>query len=280
VSASALEEAITLNGVAVTKNIEAFRWGRAWVADRDLVNTALASGGGTTKPVRQIQLSPRLEERISTIGSRTGLRELLRSRSSELVAFQNERCASSYLDRIEAVVAAEARCLGAPSWELTEAAIRHLYQLTAYKDEYEVARLLTAGEVTEAARQVGGPNTSITWKLHPPLLKALGMKNKISLGPSTRPVMVALAKAKRLRGTPLDVFGYAEVRKLERGLVAEYLVVLQQLCNGLRATNHAEAVRIAKLPEIVRGYEDRKIKRAAEYRVQLRVALEAWNSHV
>ena len=37
VPAAAIEEAITLNGVAVETNLAAFRWGRAWAADRRAV---------------------------------------------------------------------------------------------------------------------------------------------------------------------------------------------------------------------------------------------------
>ena len=44
----------------------------------------------------------------------------------------------------------------------------------AYKDEYEVARLLLAPESRAAYEAVGGPATKVTWRLHPPMLRAPG----------------------------------------------------------------------------------------------------------
>ncbi len=273
--ASSIEEAISLNGVAVEKNLSAFRWGRAIVADRASVDAAIATTA--PKPVAVVNnLSVKLDKKVNDLGSRIGLTELIRSRTSELVGFQNERCAFTYLDRIAAVADAESRVMADNTWTLTEASARHLFQFTAYKDEYEVARLLISPSAVAAAELVGGPGAKPTWKLHPPMLRALGMKNKISLGPSSRPLIVALTLGKKLRGTPFDPFGRAHVRKLERELLAEYVEVLERLAGGLTTYNHAEAVRIAGLGDIVRGYEDRKVRRAAEYRLELEAAMKAW----
>ncbi len=52
VGASALEEAITLNGVAVEKNLAAFRWGRAAVADAAGVAGAIAERSFRSRPSR------------------------------------------------------------------------------------------------------------------------------------------------------------------------------------------------------------------------------------
>ena len=270
---SAIEEAITLNGVAVAKNIEAFRWGRAWVADRVAVDRALADVAPPRAPAAP-SLSPTLAARVDAIARADELGRLLRSRTAELVAFQNERCAADYLDVIERVAVAEAPV--ADAQVLTTAVARYLFQLTAYKDEYEVARLLVAPDATAAAEAVGGPGAAITWKLHPPMLRALGMDSKLSLGPRTRPLLVALAQGKRLRGTKLDPFGRAHVRRLERELLTEYRTIVDLLIAGLRADNIGEGVRIASLPDIVRGYEGRKVLRAAEYRRALTEAMTRW----
>ena len=287
---SAIEEAITLNGVAVVKNLEAFRWGRASVADLAAVRAALAAVGAAAAAGTVGQrsnsihhgstgessaaLTKRLERIVTTVGEQCGLTELLRSRASELTAFQNTKCAEQYLATISGVADVE-HSLGL-GFALTEAVARHLYQLTAYKDEYEVARLLLAPEARAAAEAVGGRGAAMTWKLHPPMLRALGMDRKIAMGPRTRPVLVALAAGKRLRGTALDPFGRAHVRRLERDLRDEYRAVIERLLRHLTAVNHNDAVRIAKLPDIVRGYESRKVTRATEYRHALTVALAAW----
>jgi len=114
---------------------------------------------------------------------------------------------------------------------------------------------------------------SISYKLHPPMLRALGMKKKLSISARTAPAVRALAAGKRLRGTPLDPFGRAHIRRLERELVSEYEVVIAELCASLTKDNLASAVRIASLPDMVRGYEDLKVRRIGEYRAELGDAL-------
>lgn len=49
----------------------------------------------------------------------------------------------------------------------------------------------------------------MTYKLHPPALRAIGHKSKVSFGPRSNRSLEALARMKVVRGTPLDVFGYA-----------------------------------------------------------------------
>ena len=63
---------------------------------------------------------------------------------------------------------------------------------------------------------------SIGYNLHPPLLRALGMKKKLKLGSWFRGPLRMLASLKGLRGTPFDPFGYAEVRREERALIDWY----------------------------------------------------------
>ena len=54
-------------------------------------------------------------------------------------------------------------------------------------------------------------------------IRALGMKHKVTFGPWFRHVFRLLTALRRLRGTPLDVFGYTKLRRIERLLAAEYL---------------------------------------------------------
>jgi indolepyruvate ferredoxin oxidoreductase len=69
-----------------------------------------------------------------------------------------------------------------------------------------------------------------------------------------------------VRGTPLDVFGYAAVRRVERELVEEYRQMLRAACARLSRENHADAVALAELPDMVRGYEQIKLENVRRYR--------------
>ena len=64
---------------------------------------------------------------------------------------------------------------------LTDAVAVNHHHLLAYKDEYEVARLLTGPEAQATITAVGGAGAKAAWKLHPPTLKALGMNRKIAI---------------------------------------------------------------------------------------------------
>ena len=125
----------------------------------------------------------------------------------------------------------------------------------AYKDEYEVARLhLDAALEAELRARFGEP-IRFFWHLHPPLLRALGLKKKLKLGAWFAPAFKALRGLRGLRGTPLDVFGYAEIRRVERALVGEYRGLIETALARLGPETHDRAVAIAELPDEIRGYE-------------------------
>ncbi|WP_163284588.1 DUF6537 domain-containing protein, partial [Enterobacter hormaechei] len=69
---------------------------------------------------------------------------LISRRVDLLTAYQNAAYAAEFRAVVERVRAAEAAVVGAGQpLALTEAVVRNLSKLMAYKDEYEVARLYT-----------------------------------------------------------------------------------------------------------------------------------------
>jgi indolepyruvate ferredoxin oxidoreductase len=140
----------------------------------------------------------------------------------------------------------------------------------SYKDEYEVARLSLDPALDAAVRERFGSGARYSWQLHPPVLRALGLDRKIGLGSRwARPAMTTLRAMRRLRGTPLDPFGPAKVRRVERALIEEYRSVLDELVAGLDTGSHARAVEVAGLPDMVRGYEQVKLDNVSRYRAAL-----------
>ena len=240
-SAAALEEAIRLNGVAVERNVQAFRRGRQLVAAPE-----------------------RLPQPAAPAGPEIGSPQW---RYHDLVAYQSRAYADRHQAIVDAVAAADERVHGATG-PLTEAVAANLYKLMAYKDEYEVARLSLAPEVADDVAARFGDGARASWRLHPPALRALGMRRKLVLGPWFRVVFALLVRARGLRGTVLDPFGRAEVRRVERALVEEYAEVVATLCAGLSVASYDLAVRIAETPDLVRGYEQIKLDSIARYREQ------------
>jgi indolepyruvate ferredoxin oxidoreductase len=151
----------------------------------------------------------------------------------------------------------------------SEAVARGLHKLTAYRDEYEVARLLTdpAFEARLSAEVPGG--TKRRYRLHPPILRAMGRNKKIAFGPWTRPVLRMLAKARIVRGTPFDVFGYTAMRRLERELRDSYRAMVLRLAGDLTGASYGTAAAAAEAADLVRGYEDVKLGGIERYRARL-----------
>jgi indolepyruvate ferredoxin oxidoreductase len=244
---AAIEHAIELNGVAVATNLAAFRWGRAWRDDRPAVERA-ADLPVTTPPETLDELVDRL--------------------AADLVDYQSP----AYADRFRSVVAgarhAEQTAI-ADSTRYTVAVARNLHKLMAYKDEYEVARLLLSDDARTTYEAVGGPTTVVTYHLHPPVLRAIGLHRKLQLRRTAGPALRSLRAVKGLRGTLLDPFRWAQVRRVERAMIPEYVDALRRVQATLDASTIDDAVEIASLPDRVRGYEGLKLRRAADYRAEL-----------
>lgn len=99
------------------------------------------------------------------------------------------------------------------------------------------------------------------------MLRALGRTKKIAFGKGTSWSLSALAKMKGLRGTPFDIFGYAQVRVVERVLRDHYRELVLRLAQDVAAdpAQRERAIRIAALPDIVRGYEGIKLANVERY---------------
>ncbi|WP_346401703.1 indolepyruvate ferredoxin oxidoreductase family protein [Rhodococcus pyridinivorans] len=263
IPASSIEDAIALNGVAVEANQAAFRWGRAAVCASEAFAAATVA---TTRTQRSDDTVPGHLMQRSTVSGE--VRTTVERRAAQLMAYQGEALTARYLDIVQTVWDAE-KSLGDRT-DLTDAVARGLHKLMAYKDEYEVARMLTDPAFLEAVRTEVPGAGNLTYKLHPPVLKALGRKKKIGLGPHTHVALRLLAKGKHLRGTAWDPFGYAKVRRLERRLLAHYEQMVLRSARELTPSTYDTAIAAAEAADLVRGYEDVKLRSIDTYLARLR----------
>ena len=81
-----------------------------------------------------------------------------------------------------------------------------------------------------------------------------------------------------MRGTPLDVFARLPERRLERQLVVEYEATVATLSSRLSASNYDLAVRVACLPDQIRGYDRIKLESAKTASVQREALMEKFRS--
>jgi indolepyruvate ferredoxin oxidoreductase len=243
----------------VEANLAAFHQGRAWVlspsdrtsSGRD-VNTCESLHAAKSGLIASYQLP-------------AGYRRHLGVLADELIAYQGRRLATRFLGLVQRTWIVEQGVGG--DGALANAVADGSFKLWAYKDEYEVARLLLDRP------SAGGPTT---WLLHPPMLRARGLGRKIHLGPWARPMMKMLRWGRRLRGTVFDPFGRTELRKVERELARHYVEVIDVVLAGLHSDNQPLAVEIARLPSLVRGYEDVKLASIERYRAELATILRTY----
>jgi indolepyruvate ferredoxin oxidoreductase len=94
------------------------------------------------------------------------------------------------------------------------------------------------------------------------------MRRKISLGPWFTSAFRVLRFLRKLRGTRLDPFGYAEVRRVERELIEEYRGTILRAFRAGDVDREA-VLALAELPDMVRGYEDIKLANVRRYREEL-----------
>jgi indolepyruvate ferredoxin oxidoreductase len=239
-----LVRAIELNGVAVEFNRKAFLWGRRAATD-------LARVERLATPAEIIPISQAFSRSLD---------ELIARRADFLTGYQDRAYAERYRKLVERARSAEAQKLGASEgkFPLTEAVARYYFKLMAYKDEYEVARLYSDPGFARKIEGMFEGGYRLKFHLAPPIFNKpdprTGEARKSEFGPWMMPAFRILAKLKRLRGTPFDVFGMSGERKAERRLIGEYEATVAELLEHLDGGNRNLAAEIASIPEHIRGF--------------------------
>jgi indolepyruvate ferredoxin oxidoreductase len=266
-AASSITRAIEVNGVAVERNLDAFRAGRVAVHDPGRLPAARRPGELRRQAQRDVLAA------AAALAAERGLAgpaaETAARRAAELTAYQDARLAGRYLDLVGAAARAEADLAGGAGagGALTAAVTDAFFHLLAYKDEYEVARLhlLPEFEAALAAAVPGG--RGVRYRLHPPVLRSLGLRKKIGIpAVAARPAFRVLRSMRRVRGTPADVFGYTRVRRTERRLAEQYDADLRGAVAGLSADRYDMVLELARLPLAIRGYEEIKLAAVERYK--------------
>ncbi|WP_299552627.1 indolepyruvate ferredoxin oxidoreductase family protein [uncultured Tateyamaria sp.] len=220
----AIVTAIDLNGAAVERNKRAFDIGR-WAVLH-------AEEAARIAEPKVIQLPKSLDEKIAF-------------RADHLVKYQSKRLAKRYRKLID----------GIEDVSVKEAAVKGYHKLLAYKDEYEVARLHL--ETEAKAREQFEGDFRMKFHLAPPMLSKDGPDGrpvKKEYGPGMMRNFRILAKLKGLRGTPLDIFGRTEERRMERALIKQYEADMKAVLPKLNDGTRDAIVALAALPLDIRGF--------------------------
>jgi len=238
VSVDSVMRALELNGAAVEFNKQAVRLGRLWAHDQERLQAVW------NRPAVRPEI-PQSAEAIQ------------RHREAFLRDYQNASYAARYARLVEQVRRAES--IQAPGRsDLTTAVARYFAKLMAYKDEYEVARLHSSPEFHERLQREFSGSIKLRYNLAPPLFAKRdphsGELMKREYGAWVGPFFKVLANLRGLRGTVLDPFGKTVERRAERAWISRYEALMQDVCRRLDTGNYTDAVELAKLPEMIRGY--------------------------
>ena len=224
VSYEAIMEAVALNGAAVERNQRAFEIGRWAVLFPEEAARYLTS---------EVHDKP------------MSLKQKIDFRARKLVEYQNEALATKFRSLVERF----------EDERLKEAVAKGYHKLLAYKDEYEVARLLLSTQEKAAAEFDG--DFKLSYHLAPPLLSKTGhdgRPQKRQFGGGMARWFKLLAKFKGLRGTAFDPFGRTAERKMERALIAQYEQDMETVLAHLSPETLDVAVALAELPLSIRGF--------------------------
>ena len=220
----AIIKSIEMNGAAIDQNKRAFELGR-WAA----LNVEEA---GRVATPRVVAMPRTLEERIAF-------------RERHLTEYQNAALARRYralVDRFD-------------DPRLREAVATGYHRLLAYKDEYEVARLLR--QTRARAEEAFEGDLKLTYLLAPPVLSRAGPDGrpaKRRFGAWIERLCPLLAAGKRLRGTWADPFGRSEERRMERALIRQYEADMDEALKALAPRTRDAVVALAELPLAIRGF--------------------------
>ncbi|MBY6082317.1 indolepyruvate ferredoxin oxidoreductase family protein [Ruegeria arenilitoris] len=239
VSHVALGQAILLNGVAAEKNRLAFAIGRNMAVRPDVL--ALPS---------------------DDVGSEETLDQMIARRTAYLTEYQNAKYAQAYADRIAALRSA----LPQADETLLRSVARNLFRFMAYKDEFEVARLMTSDHFAkDLANQFEG-DFAVRFHMAPPLLSrktdARGRPLKKAFEPWMQPVLRGLSKMRALRGTALNPFGYHAEARLHRDLLNWYQGLLDRLVAEYGDRDAETWHSILACADEIRGYGPVRIQAA------------------
>lgn len=245
--------AIELNGAAVERNQRAFDVGRWAVLHPDEAARLCAP--------KVVELPKSLDEKIAF-------------RADHLTKYQSKGLARRYRRLVDAI----------QDKDIKEAVAKGYHKLLAYKDEYEVARLHL--ETRDKARAQFDGDFKINYHLAPPLLSKTGPDGrpvKKKYGSSMETGFKVLARLKRLRGTPLDVFGYTAERKMERALIRQYEADMKQVLNKVTPATRDAVIALAELPLKIRGFGPVKLvneAKAAKRREELLAVIRSGGTPV
>ena len=238
-----IEEAISLNGIAIEQSKMAFEFGRLWIEENDYVKNLIESKNSVQQKSNFKNTDQVIEDRFQRLINYHSLKYALQFKE--------------FVKNIEKFDFKEQKTF-------TEIVARNLFKLMAIKDEYEIARLYTSKSFFKDLESQFEGDYKINFHFSPPLFskidKNTGRPKKFVFNQLFLIFLNFLTKIKRIRGTFFDVFSFTKERKFEKNILEQYKSVINKICKKINLNNYDIALQIANLPEEIRGFGQIKEK--------------------
>ncbi len=271
-SREAIRRAIELNGVQVDRNLTAFEWGRRAAHDLPTVMRKAL-------PAQVVSVVRRM---TSGSADTLPLDDLVTHHLDFLTAYQDAAWAGRYADVVRQVREAESKWSGhgAEAERLSRVVAHQLFRLMAYKDEYEVARLLADAAFHQQVQGAYDGPVRLSFHLSPPAWPGLasgeGRPRKVTVGEGWRWALSVLARGKVLRGRWWDPFGHTHERRQERALIDRYVRTIEVVLQGLSPARLPLALALLKVVEPIKGYGPVKAEALARVMPEWDRLLQQW----
>ncbi len=261
IKAKSFIEALKLNGIKVSENINAFNWGRIAAHDKKY-------------------LYDKLNLKFKSKNTAT-LDDLIKNNYKQLISYQNLNYANVYLNKI-LHAKNKMKKIGIKDNLFTESVAKYLYKTMAYKDEYEVARLFTDGRFEKEFNNNFKSYDKVYLHLSPPFLglkdKKTSLPKKIKISAKILFLFKILKKLKFIRNTIFDPFSYTYERRLERKLIKSFYVTLNYLIKRINKHNYNQANQVIKTFSMVRGYGHVKLNNFKLFEIEFKKSMKVFKN--
>jgi indolepyruvate ferredoxin oxidoreductase len=285
VSPESLEKAIRINGVSVDANLTAFMWGRQTAHSVEAVENVANPTEAPPMPLTLEELvTDRVAELTDFMGGKTDLADKLEAAVRRAQAVE------------QAILPDALKADQGGDQPLAEAVAKYYFKLLAYKDEFEVGRLHTqntAKALDDTFVSTDGKPFQLRYSLGHEAFKYVpgwairavggskhGTRGKVMMpGWFVNPMFASLSMLRRFRFNPLNVFNLTHDRKFDFELIKEYEDFLAEMNSGaLTPESYRYAVKLAALPEKIRGYGFVRERHHADLAAEREELLERFRS--
>ncbi len=236
ISCGAVMRAIEINDIEVEKNKAAFLWGRLAAFD-----------------MRELNEFVNIQDYLAT-----DIDDIIRVRADDLKDYQNKTYADKYQTFMDRILEKEKQIIANTDCLFTSFVAKNLYNLMAYKDEYEIARLYSKKEFLTKIKANYKGNYKIKFNFIPILWPSRNPKTNVPRKEEYHSWVLILfkilAKMRKFRATPFDIFALKKQNREAKKIVKSYKELVIRILENMNNDNYELAIKVIRQTEKITGF--------------------------